>query len=117
MNALKTKLNKVFTHEKQSFTYIYDFGDDWTHKIVLEKLVPGELLNPVCLDGKGACPPEDCGGAWGYEELKLTMANPSHEEYKEMKEWLGLEDEEEWDAGEFDLDEVKERLKDEFGKG
>jgi len=113
MNALKTKLNKVFAHEKQSFTYIYDFGDDWIHKIVLEKLVPDELPSPVCLDGKGACPPEDCGGAWGYEELKMTMANPSHEEYQEMKEWLGLEDDEEWDAGAFDLDEANERLKEE----
>jgi hypothetical protein len=112
MNALKTKLNKVFRHEKQSCIYIYDFGDDWIHKIVLEKLVSDDLPTPVCLDGKGACPPEDCGGAWGYEELKLTMANPSHEEYEEMKEWLGLEDDEEWDAAAFDLDEVNERLKD-----
>ncbi len=114
MNALKTRLNKIFTHEKQSFISIYDFGDDWTHKIVLEKLVTDDAPHPVCLDGKGACPPEDCGGAWGYEELKLTMADPTHEEYQEMKEWLGLEDNEEWDAGAFDLDEVNERLKEEY---
>jgi len=116
MDAATTSLKTVFTREKQSYTYIYDFGDDWIHKIVLEKLVPEEIHSPVCLDGKGACPPEDCGGAWGYEELKLTMANPSHEEYLEMKEWLGVEEDEEWDAAAFDLDEVNERLNDEFGK-
>ena len=64
MNAMKTKLNLIFTREKQSFNYIYDFGDDWSHKIVLEKLVPEPIESPVCLDGKGTCPPEDCGGRW-----------------------------------------------------
>ena len=114
MNAKKTKLNKIFTQEKQSFNYIYDFGDDWSHKIVLEKLVPDAIENPVCLDGKGTCPPEDCGGAWGYENLKVILADPTHEEYKEMKEWLGLEDDEEWDANEFNLNEVNESLRNAF---
>jgi len=116
MNAMKTKLNMIFTREKQSFNYIYDFGDDWSHKIVLEKLVPEPIESPVCLDGKGTCPPEDCGGVWGYENLKLILADPSHEEYKEMKEWLGLEDDEEWDADAFDLIEVNESLRNAFSK-
>lgn len=116
MNAMKTKLNMIFTREKQSFNYIYDFGDDWSHKIVLEKLVPEPIESPVCLDGKGTCPPEDCGGVWGYENLKLILADPSHEEYKEMKEWLGIEDDEEWDADAFDLIEVNESLRNAFSK-
>ena len=116
MNAMKTKLNMIFTREKQSFNYIYDFGDDWSHKIVLEKLVPEPIESPVCLDGKGTCPPEDCGGVWGYENLKLILADPSHEEYKEMKEWLGFEDDEEWDADAFDLIEVNESLRNAFSK-
>ena len=116
MNAMKTKLNMIFTREKQSFNYIYDFGDDWSHKIVLEKLVSEPIESPVCLDGKGACPPEDCGGVWGYENLKLILADPSHEEYKEMKEWLGLENDEEWDADAFDLIEVNESLRNAFSK-
>jgi len=111
MNATKTKLNKVFTAEKQKFTYIYDFGDDWVHQIVLEKILPDEIKSPVCLGGKGCCPPEDCGGVWGYENLKVILADPKHEEHQEMKEWLGLEDEE-WDDDYFDVAEVNEMLQD-----
>jgi len=111
MNAMKTKLNKVFTTEKQTFNYLYDFGDDWSHKITLEKLVSDELKSPVCLAGKGACPPEDCGGAWGYENLKVILADPKHEEHVDMKEWLGLDEDEDWDANYFDLEEVNEMMK------
>ena len=110
MNSMKTRLNKVFTQEKQSFNYIYDFGDDWVHKIVLEKVVPEPIKSPVCLDGKGNCPPEDCGGPWGYENMKAILSDPSHEEYKEMKEWLGLDEDEEYDANEFDLKEINESI-------
>lgn len=117
LNAKKTRLNQVFTREKQRYVYIYDFGDDWTHQIELEKLVPDDSKIPVCLAGKGACPPEDCGGAWGYEELKIILADPTHEDHGEMKEWLGLEEGDEWDAGEFDVEEVNERLIATFEKG
>ena len=116
MNSMKTKLNKVFSQEKQTFNYIYDFGDDWNHKIVLEKLVPDDIISPVCLTGKGTCPPEDCGGAWAYENLKTILADPSHEEYAEMKEWLGLDEDEGWDADDFDLDSVNQVLQNYFIK-
>jgi len=112
MNALKTKLSKVFTAEKQTFTYIYDFGDDWVHHILVEKILPDEVKSPVCLNGRGACPPEDCGGPWGYENLKIILADPSHEEHLEMKEWLGLEEDEDWDANYFEIDKVNQMLKD-----
>ena len=111
MNAMKTKLNKVFITENQTFNYLYDFGDDWSHKITLEKLVSDELKRSVCLAGKGACPPEDCGGAWGYENLKVILADPKHEEHGDMKEWLGLDEDEDWDVNYFDLEEVNEMLK------
>lgn len=107
----KLKINKVFNTAKQSLTYIYDFGDDWSHKIVLEKLVPDTIKSPVCLAGKGACPPEDCGGPWGYENLKTILADPKHEEHQDMKEWLGMEEDENWDADYFDIVEVNEMLK------
>jgi len=112
MNAMKTKLNKVFTAEKQSYTYIYDFGDDWIHQILLEKILPEEIKSPICLNGKGTCPPEDCGGPWGYQNLKTILADPKHEEYEDMKEWMGLEIDEDWDANYFDLEEVNEMLND-----
>ena len=112
MNPMKTRLKKVFKLEKQTFNYIYDFGDDWSHKITLEKILPGEIESAVCLAGKGTCPPEDCGGPWGYENLKTVLADPTHDEYADTKEWLGLDDGENWDANSFDIDEVNELLKD-----
>ena len=50
---------------------MYDFGDYWEHEILVEKILPLEKGThyPVCVTGKRACPPEDCGGATGYEEL------------------------------------------------
>ncbi|HCY42815.1 MAG TPA: plasmid pRiA4b ORF-3 family protein [Prolixibacteraceae bacterium] len=110
MNASKIKLTQIFTAEKQTFTYIYDFGDDWIHRITLEKILPDMIKHPFCMAGKGTCPPEDCGGPWGYENLKMILADPKHEEHYEMREWLGLEEDEEWGAAWFDLDEVNEML-------
>jgi hypothetical protein len=68
------------------FTYLYDYGDGWTHDV--EVLGPGG--NAVgCLDGQGACPPEDCGGAGGYTELLAALADPRHPEQEAMREWVG----------------------------
>ena len=50
--------------------YVYDFGDDWTHDINLEKVLDEYSDHATCITGKGACPEEDCGGLWGYEEMK-----------------------------------------------
>lgn len=74
--------------------YTYDFGDDWEHEIVVEKLleVDPEARYPVLVAAKGACPPEDCGGPWGYAELKEILADSTHERHQEMLEWLELDD-------------------------
>lgn len=74
--------------------YDYDFGDGWRHEIVVEKVerVPADApgaVGPVCLSGRRACPPEDCGGVWGYEHLLAVIADPEHEEHQELVEWLG----------------------------
>jgi len=55
--------------------------------------------------------PEDCGGPWGYENLKEILADPKHEEYQDTKEWLGLDDNDEWDANYFEPEEVNKILK------
>ena len=110
-NAKSTKLNMIFIAAKQTYTYIYDFGDDWIHQITVEKILPDEIKSPVCIAGKGTCPPEDCGGSWGYENLKNILADPSNKEHSEMKEWLGLEEDEDWDANYFDVDEINQILK------
>ncbi len=58
----------------EKFVYVYDFGDSWVHDITVENIDQDDELDyPICLAGKGACPLEDCGGPWGYEELKEEM--------------------------------------------
>ena len=100
----KYKLSQLLKKEKDTITYEYDFGDSWEHKILLEKILPddGKSVLPVCIKGKRACPPEDCGGIWGYEELLETISNPKHPDHEDMLEWLGGE----FDPEEFDLEEV-----------
>jgi hypothetical protein len=75
----ETTLDKVLLGPKDRVRYTYDFGDNWEHDIVLEKVTePDKDGRPVLLTGKGACPPEDCGGPWGYAELKDTgSVNPA----------------------------------------
>jgi hypothetical protein len=72
----------------RTFSYTYDFGDDWQHLVTVEAILPAErrFLYPRCTAGRRACPPEDCGGVWGYEHLLEVLADPSHEEYAELRE-------------------------------
>lgn len=116
MESSETALKDVFKTEKQTYTYIYDFGDDWIHKITLEKILPEKIAKPICIKGKGKCPPEDCGGVWGYQDLLEIISDPKHYEYTEMRDWLRMEDDEIWDVNEFDLDEVNDGLAVKFGK-
>ena len=103
-SELKQKLVDFFSMENRSAVYTYDFGDNWEHKIQLEKILPREegVTYPICIKGKRACPPEDCGGIWGYAELLEILGNPNHEEYEEMLEWLGGE----FDPEHFDVEEI-----------
>jgi hypothetical protein len=67
----KQNIADYFSMENRTADYVYDFGDNWEHKIQLEKILPREkgVNYPICIKGKRACPPEDCGGIWGYAEL------------------------------------------------
>jgi hypothetical protein len=106
-NENATQLSQVAS-EGGTLVYEYDFGDSWEHLIEVEKVSPAESGKhyPVCIAGKRACPPEDCGGAWGYENLLATLSNPDDEEYEEMREWAG----EDFDPEALDLDEVNAML-------
>jgi hypothetical protein len=55
-------------HRGERFTYVYNFIDDWVCDLRLEAVRPLDSRGhyPVCLAGKRAAPPEDCGGAWAY---------------------------------------------------
>jgi hypothetical protein len=89
-----------------------DFGDGWEHDLLLEKrLDPDpEAQIPACLAGKGACPPEDCGGPWRYADLRETLSDPRHDEHAEMLDWLGLDSAEDFDPAACDLVEINEEL-------
>jgi hypothetical protein len=79
----------------KSFTYMYDFGDGWKHSIKIERIepsIPG-MDYPFLIDATGACPPEDCGGPWGYMEALEILADPKHERHQEIKEWWPLDHE------------------------
>ena len=105
----KVFLNQVLQRDKDAFGYEYDFGDGWTHRIVLEKIIAdtGVFQLPACTAGRGACPPEDCGGPYGYRELLQTLADPSHPEHEEMMEWVGGP----IDPKQFHLDEVNAEIR------
>lgn len=87
----ETRLDRLGLEPRSVIRYQYDFGDDWDHTILLEEILPIEDggTYPRCLTGRRACPPEDCGGVWGYAELIEIMANPAHPEHADMREWLG----------------------------
>jgi hypothetical protein len=103
INESKIQISSYFSLTNKRAKYQYDFGDDWMHDILLEKIIPIEtgIKYPRCIDGKRACPPEDCGGAWGYEYLLEVINDPDHPEYNERLEWIG-----EFDSEDFDVKEV-----------
>lgn len=104
----KVKLCDVVTREKAKFNYVYDFGDDWYHTLTVEKKVPADsdVEYPICLTGKRACPPEDCGGPWGYKEILEAQQHPDDPRYAELLEWAGN-----FDPEAFNLDAVNTRLR------
>lgn len=71
--------------------YVYDFGDYWQHELLLEGLLLAEpdTSYPRCLAGDRACPPEDCGGPHGYQEMLKVLEDPGHAEYGDYVNWLG----------------------------
>lgn len=108
----KVPISQYLKKMKDKCWYEYDFGDGWEHEINLVEVVDLSKEQPVpfILKGKGACPPEDCGGPWGYEELKETIKNPKAENYEEMIEWVG----DDFDPNHFNLEEANNRLLEQF---
>jgi pRiA4b ORF-3-like protein len=109
-----TRLREIAPQKGSRFRYEYDFGDSWEHDILVEAVEPPDpdAIYPVCLTGKRACPPEDCGGVWGYADLIEVMADPNHEEYEERLDWLGGP----LDSEKFDLNKVNEQLQPRRGR-
>ena len=101
-NEAEATLAQIAPDEGARFRYEYDFGDSWEHEITVARILPPDASGTtaaICLDAARACPPEDCGGIWGYAELLNSLVNPKHPEHKSIKEWLGRP----FDAEAFDV--------------
>jgi len=106
----KAKLSDYFNEVGDKITYIYDFGDDWNHEITLKKIWSDPIDHPKVIAGEGKCPPEDCGGVWGYMDLIEKLDGSKDEDLEDRREWLGLDDGETWDVNEVDMEEVQMKL-------
>jgi hypothetical protein len=100
----KQKIARYFNAQNDRAQYIYDFGDYWEHELRLEKILPRDRQKdyPLCVAGRRACPPEDCGGPPGYEDLIEVLADPAHDAYDSMRQWAG----EDFNPDRFDVDQV-----------
>ncbi|MBI4371430.1 MAG: plasmid pRiA4b ORF-3 family protein [Elusimicrobia bacterium] len=102
------RLGDLIKKEGEVWRYEYDFGDGWTHTLLVEKTLPPDdpKKYPICLEGARACPPEDCGGVPGYEETLEIIADPKHPEHEARLEWLGGK----YDPEAFDLAALNKKL-------
>jgi len=92
LDASKARLGDVLEDiGTKKLVYLYDFGDGWEHTIMIERLADPEpgMLYPRLTGVNGRCPPEDCGGPWGYAELLAAIKDPKHERHSELTEWIG----------------------------
>ena len=103
------RVNQLLKREKDWIDYEYDFGDGWTHRITLQKILPRDpqVRLPACVAGKRQCPPEDCGGIWGFYEKLRILEDPDDEEYEDIREWMG----DDFDPDDFSVDEVNAQLR------
>ena len=107
-NERTVRLSSVLGKPGPKAVYTYDFGDTWEHGIAVEKVLAPESggTYPICLDGKGHGPPEDCGGVPGFYNLLEAIGDPKHEQHGELLEWLG----DDFDPEAFSVDDVNRRL-------
>ncbi len=109
-------LDELGLEEGKRFRYIYDFGDNWVHQLTVEKILPArnfpeaDRTSAICLAGRRACPPEDCGGAPSYQEIVTALKEPLKKKHRELLAWVG-----DFDPERFDLSAVNLRLR--GGKG
>jgi hypothetical protein len=101
-------LHKALGIDARCFDYVYDFGDDWHHVVLVEDLhidskPPASIR---CIDGENACPPEDVGGPFRYAEFLIAIADPNHEEHEVYQEWSGGR----FEPTRFDLDAANRAL-------
>jgi len=109
LDARNARLDKVIEDVgTKTLRYIYDFGDGWKHTINIERLTDTEpgVMYPRLIAATGRCPPEDCGGPWGYAEFLDAIRDPAHERHAELKEWIGCD----FDPDNVDSEELAARV-------
>ena len=101
-------LGEVIQRPGSKLLYEYDLGDGWQHELLLEQVLIGdESFQPVCVAGARNCPPEDCGGPYGYAELLHALQDARHPEHGYFLDWLG----EDFDPEHFSLEEINLRMR------
>ena len=100
-NGATTQLATILASGMSEFDYVYDFGDNWEHRIVVEEIKPAETGEkyPRFLGGERRCPPEDCGGPPGYFDFIENITNKRGKKAREALDWYG---------GPFDPDDIDE---------
>ena len=100
-------LQEIAVRKGARFIYTYDMGDGWEHEIRVEEISEGSPEQVRCLEGARSCPPEDCGGPYGYERLLEIVFDPKHPEFQDRRDWLGGS----FDPEVFNVEIVNRRLK------
>ena len=111
LNAKRTRIRTVLSCVGAAFEYVYDFGDYWQHDLTLEAILPPspETKYPRCIAGERSCPPEDVGGAGGYEDYLIALADPHHEQHEDMMAWRGP-----FDPEAFSIQKINQLLEKKF---
>ncbi len=110
--AKNTKLQTLLDRDVRRWLYTYDMGDNWEHEIVVEALADGEpdVKYPRYVDGHRRAPPEDCGGAPGFEVFLEAVSDRKHPEHNDVTRWYddcyGLS----FDPDTIDEDQTKFRI-------
>jgi hypothetical protein len=105
----RATLKQIASKKGGRFVYEYDFGDGWEHGLKVERIGPPTqgTRYPLLLEGERACPPDDVGGVYGYEEFLEAIKDPKHESHDDLLDWIGGS----FDPEEFDVDKVNRELR------
>ncbi|WP_284620563.1 plasmid pRiA4b ORF-3 family protein [Aquabacterium humicola] len=107
----KCTVGKVLGDDVAEFTYNYDFGDGWEHRITVDQrsaVEPERNAWPMCIAGANACPPEDVGGPPGYMDFLQAMRDRTHEEHLQVWRWCGGP----FDPAAFSLNDANRAIRD-----
>ena len=85
------RLGTVIGRGAERFVYVYDYGDNWRHEVIVEEVSDGDasIEYPALVDGARRCLPEDVGGPDVFMDFVEAILDPAHEEHRAMLDWYG----------------------------